>query len=80
MVIVVFLVLVLLAAVILAGIVAVVVVVVSLLVSGVSNSVKLMIWFCPATVLVAPAIVVVKAITTVMMTKNLPYIGRGMQA
>jgi ABC-type multidrug transport system permease subunit len=77
-VVVVFLVPVLLAAVILAGLVAVVVVV-SLLVSGVSNSVKLMIWFCPATVLVVPAIVAVKAITTVMMTKNLSYIGRGMQ-
>jgi hypothetical protein len=39
-----------------------------------------MIWFCPAAAIVVPAIVVVKAITTVIMTKNLPYIGRGMQA
>jgi hypothetical protein len=56
--------------------------VVSLLVSGVSNAVKLMVWFCPTTVVVVPAIVPVKAITTtiIMETKNLPYIGRGMQA
>jgi hypothetical protein len=58
-----------------------VIVVVSLLVSGVSNAVKLRVWFCPTTVVV-PAIVAVKAIatTTIMMIKNLSYIGRSMQA
>jgi hypothetical protein len=46
----------------------------------VNNAVKLMVWFCPTTVVVVPAIVAVKAITSIMMTKNLPYIGKGMQA
>jgi hypothetical protein len=64
-----------------ATVVEVVASLVSLLVSGVSNAVKLMIWFCPATVVVVvPAIVEVKAITTIMMAKSLSYIGRGMQA
>jgi hypothetical protein len=39
-----------------------------------------MVWFCPTTVVVVPAIIAVKAITTIMMTKNLLYIGKGMQA
>ena len=63
-------------------VIVVVVVVSSLLVSGVSNVVKLRVWFCPTTVVaLVPAIVAVKAITTIiMMIKNLSYIGRGMQA
>jgi hypothetical protein len=75
-------VLILFAAVMFSRVVAVVVSLVSLSVSvsGVNNAVKLMVWFCPTTMVVVPAIVAVKAITSIMMTKNLPYIGKGMQA